>query len=60
MLHLPTSGQVFTDDHPEEVEGHVQTVLVHLELAAQLLDLTLTWRRVGHIHLVLMGRDEGR
>jgi len=33
---------VFADNQLEEVEGRVQTVLVELQLAAQLQDLTLT------------------
>ncbi len=44
MLHLASSCEVFTDDHLEEVEGRVQTVLVELQLTAELLDLTLPWR----------------
>lgn len=47
VLRLASSCQVFTDDHLEEVEGRVQTVLVQLQLTTQLLDLTLTWR---HTH----------
>lgn len=42
VLRLSSSRQVFADDHLEEVEGRVQTVLIQLQLTAQLLDLTLT------------------
>lgn len=47
MLGLASSGQVFADHHLEKVEGRVQAVLIELQLTAQLLDLTLTWRHTG-------------
>ena len=43
MGHLAAAGQLFADHHLEEVEGRVQAVLVQLQLAAQLVDLTLPW-----------------
>lgn len=42
VFRLASSCQMFTDHHLEEVEGRVQTVLVQLQLAAQMLDLTLS------------------
>lgn len=42
VLRLASSCQVFTDHHLEEVEGRVQTVLVQLQLTAQMLNLTLS------------------
>lgn len=41
VLHLAPSCQVLADDHLKEVEGRVQAVLIELQLAAQLLDLSL-------------------
>ena len=41
MCHLAAAGQLFADHHLEEVEGGVKAVLVQLQLAAQLVDLTL-------------------
>lgn len=42
VLRLASSCQVLTDHHLEEVEGRVQTVLVQLQLTAQMLNLTLS------------------
>lgn len=33
------AGQLFAERHPVEVEGGVQTVLVHLQLATQSVDV---------------------
>lgn len=39
VFHLSPPGQMFGDDHLEEVKGCVETVLVQLQLTAQLLNL---------------------
>lgn len=39
-------GQVFVQRHLVEVEGRVQTVLVHLQLSTQSVDVLFSW---GHI-----------
>lgn len=39
MSHLPASCQVLANGHLEEVEGRVQTVLIQLQLAPQVVDV---------------------
>lgn len=52
MLHLASPGQMSADHHLEEVEGRVQTVLVELQLAAQVMDLTLTCTGSDILHIL--------
>jgi hypothetical protein len=39
VSHLPASCQVLANGHLEEVEGRVQTVLIQLQLAPQVVDV---------------------
>lgn len=39
MGGLTAAGQVFAERHLVEVEGRVQTVLVHLQLVTQSVDV---------------------
>lgn len=41
---LAAAGQVFHERHLVEVEGRVQTALVHLQLVTQSVDAVLRWR----------------
>lgn len=41
---LAAAGQVFGESHLVEVEGRVQTALVHLQLVTQSVDVVLRWR----------------
>lgn len=41
---LAAAGQVFHERHLVEVEGCVQTALVHLQLVTQSVDAVLRWR----------------
>ena len=36
---LASAGQLFAERHPVEVEGRVQTVLVHLQLVTKSVDV---------------------
>lgn len=46
---LATAGQVFHERHLVEVEGCVQTALVHLQLVTQSVDAVLRWREKKHV-----------
>lgn len=41
VRRLASTSQVFGQSHPVEVVGRVQTVLVHLQLVTQSVDLLL-------------------
>lgn len=41
---LAPTGQVLHERHLVEVEGRIQTVLVHLQLVAQSVDVRFRWR----------------
>ena len=51
VRHLAPSRQVFAHHHLEEIEGRVQAVLVELQLAAQVVDLSFPWRPKKHVRV---------
>lgn len=46
---LAATCQVFHESHFIEVEGRVQTVLIHLQLSAQSVDVVFCYRETRHI-----------
>lgn len=50
---LAPTGQVLHERHLVEVEGCIQTVLVHLQLVAQSVDVRFRWRHKTkkHVHI---------
>lgn len=45
MRRLAAAGQVFHQRHLVEVEGRVETALVHLQLVTQSVDVVFGWRQ---------------
>lgn len=43
VVHLTAAGQALVQRHLVEVEGRVQTVLTHLQLVSQSVDVVLSW-----------------